>query len=97
MAAEFTVKAECTPGGMYVDWTAMPPVKVAKHLLDNNKRLDILRLDVLVQRNDVRYFGPVNCVTVVKSVLNLDAPWCHSPAQLRRRLLSMGALSLMRE
>lgn len=94
LAEEWTLKAEHTPGGLYVDLLPVPPASIAEELA--RTAADVLRLHTRVRRATLRYFGLQNCVTVVKSVLNMDAPWCHTPAQLHRRLRAMGARSLVR-
>lgn len=92
LSTRLTMKAEHTPGGMYQDVTLSPPEAVLEAVMADEPT-DVLQLRALVQRNRLRYFGLLTCVTVVKAVLNLDAPWCLTPAQLHRRLLSMGAHS----
>lgn len=89
LSNELTLKAEHTPGGLYTDVSLLRPEQLVD-LVRQHKPLDILAGTVLVQRSRMRYFGPFNCVTAVKAVLNLDAPWCLTPSQLHRRLVSMG-------
>ena len=92
-AHESTMKAEHTPGGLYQDWSPLAPAEMLRHVALSAAVLDVLALTVRVTRNRLRYFGGgvLTCVTVVKAVLNLDAPFCLTPAQLHRRLLAMGA------
>lgn len=96
LSTRITMKAEATPGGIYQDVTMHPPEAVLQAVLAE-RPTDVLALTLLVQRNRLRYFGILNCVTVVKATLNLDAPWCQTPSQLHRRLLLMGARSQLGE
>lgn len=90
----FTIKAEHTPGGVYQDFTLLDPDDVLA-IVKQTRPTDVLSLSVRVQRNRMRYFGLLNCVTVVKAALNIHAPWCLTPSQLHRRLVMMGAKSCM--
>lgn len=93
-ATELTLKAEHTPGGVYQDVSFLPPADLLP-LVRASRPADVLRLTLRVRRDRLRYFGPLNCVSVVKAVLNLDAPMCLTPRQLHRRLLAMGATSVL--
>jgi hypothetical protein len=97
LAHEITLKAEHSPGGLYQDVSLMRPDQMAELVAQNLKPIDILAGTVLVQRNRMRYFGSFNCVTAVKAVLNLDAPWCLTPSQLHRRLVVMGWSSTLED
>lgn len=90
LAAEFTLKAEYTPGGLYCDMALVPPATMLGEVLASRPE-SVLYLSRRVTRARMRYFGALTCVTVVKAVLNLDAPWCLTPRQLHRRLFAEGA------
>lgn len=94
LSQRITLKSEATPGGIYQDVALVDPETILAQVLAAGPT-DVLALTVLVQRHRLRYFGALSCVSVVKAALNIHAPYCWTPTQLHRRLVMMGARSLL--
>jgi hypothetical protein len=85
----------CDPALGHLSIYGLPARVTPQLLLDDlgaaAESMVVLRYPCYVDRDRYHYYGILTCVTVVKSIIGVRAPWLWYPDQLFRWLLDNGA------
>ncbi len=90
-----TVRINALSNYVDVDYWDAHPHEVVKDFLKEENVVDIVKI-CLPLRKSVSYNlrGVINCITIPKAFMGINAWWIFTPQQLRRYLLKNGGQSM---